>query len=108
MAEALGLDLESVNSPSYTIVNEYPGARPLYHFDLYRLGDPEELEFMGIREYFTPDAISLVEWPERGQGFLPPADLVITIGLKGSGRELQLQAGTEQGKRVLCRLQSAA
>ena len=59
---------------------------------------------MGIRDYFAGDTLCLVEWPERGQGVLPRADLVINIEREGSGRRLELRADTDQGIRVLERL----
>ena len=97
----------AVKSPTYTLVEPYQlGEWQVYHFDLYRLGDPEELEFMGIRDYFSGGAISLVEWPERGAGALPPADLRISIEPEGSGRRLLLYADTILGKIVIEQMQA--
>ncbi|MGH1370462.1 MAG: tRNA (adenosine(37)-N6)-threonylcarbamoyltransferase complex ATPase subunit type 1 TsaE [Cellvibrionaceae bacterium] len=92
----------AVKSPTYTLVEPYEfNGRQVYHFDLYRLGDPEELEYMGIRDYFDGDSVCLVEWPVRGEGVLPQADLIVTLKVKPPGRELQLQALTDRGIALL-------
>ena len=90
----------AVKSPTYTLVEDYDldGVK-VCHFDLYRLGDAEELEFMGIREYLSQNALCLIEWADKGAGVLPRADLILSIQDLGAGRELSWHAGTEHGQR---------
>ncbi|WP_226643420.1 tRNA (adenosine(37)-N6)-threonylcarbamoyltransferase complex ATPase subunit type 1 TsaE [Microbulbifer variabilis] len=92
----------AVKSPTYTLVEPYElGPQRVYHFDLYRLGEAEELEFMGVRDYFAPHSLSLVEWPERGVGILPEPDLELTLQVPDSGRQMLLTAHSRQGDAVL-------
>ncbi|MEX2335034.1 MAG: tRNA (adenosine(37)-N6)-threonylcarbamoyltransferase complex ATPase subunit type 1 TsaE [Pseudohongiella sp.] len=96
-----------VKSPTYTLVEPYEYFDfPLYHFDLYRLSDPEEVEFLGVDEYFAPPAVCLIEWPSRGQGFLPAPDLTIRLQIDGSGRRLVCEAGSLAGHEIADRLQA--
>lgn len=91
-----------VKSPTYTLIEPYPlGELTVYHLDLYRLASGEELEWIGIRDLMTGTELLLVEWPEQGQGALPPADLVITIDYRDTGRQLELRATSERGRRWL-------
>jgi len=91
-----------IKSPTFTLVESYELSRfKIFHFDLYRLDAPEELEYMGIRDYFAKDSVCLVEWPERGEGFLPVPDLICQLNLHSAGRLLYLTAKTEKGALIL-------
>lgn len=88
-----------VVSPSYTLVEPYAVAgRTLYHLDLYRLGDPEELEFIGVRELSPVDDWLVIEWADRGTGFLPAADLDVALAYRDAGRTAALSARSPRGR----------
>jgi len=81
-----------VKSPTYTLVEIYPFIKgTVYHFDLYRIAHAEELEFIGIHEYFSDKIIALIEWPKQGAEFLPKADLKITLQTIDEGRNIILE-----------------
>ncbi len=95
----------AVKSPTYTLIEPYAmSPRGVYHLDLYRVGDPDELEYLGLRELLEEDAIILIEWPERGAAWLPPPDLDLSIAHRAAARELTLSAASEAGSRALNRL----
>lgn len=80
-----------VTSPTFTLLESYElERRNVYHFDLYRMENPDELEMIGARELFNPQSICLIEWPERAAGFLPAPDVSFTIEHTTTGRQLSL------------------
>ncbi len=95
----------TVKSPTYTLVEPYElGGRRVYHLDLYRVADPAELEYLGLREMLAEGALLLVEWPERGAGWLPRPDLRVRIEYRPGGRHLELDAETPDGEAILSAL----
>jgi tRNA threonylcarbamoyladenosine biosynthesis protein TsaE len=95
----------SVKSPTYTLIEPYRiGEHRVYHLDLYRVADPGELEYLGLREMLEEEAVLLIEWAERGEGWLPQPDLRIRIRHAASGRALSLSAATATGQRIISAL----
>ncbi|HWP94433.1 MAG TPA: tRNA (adenosine(37)-N6)-threonylcarbamoyltransferase complex ATPase subunit type 1 TsaE [Gammaproteobacteria bacterium] len=91
----------SVRSPTYTLLEPYlVEGRRVYHLDLYRIAEPAELEFLGVRELGERGDVCLIEWAERGAGALPPADLVLELAHAGPVRRLRWQAHSEAGRRL--------
>ncbi len=84
--------LGAVKSPTYTLVEPYEfNGQHIFHFDLYRLQEPQELEHLGIHEYFDGRSICLIEWPEQGFGLLPPPTIECKITVAGAGRQITVQ-----------------
>lgn len=110
MLRALGVT-GTVRSPTYTLIERYPlsegglDAGEAVHLDLYRIADPEELDFLGLDALAAEAVLWLVEWPERGAGTLPAADLRIALDLEGAGRRIRLQPRSEAGRHWLERLE---
>jgi tRNA threonylcarbamoyladenosine biosynthesis protein TsaE len=81
----------NVKSPTFTLVEDYALAQhQVFHFDLYRLSEPEELEYIGIRDYLQPGAICLFEWPEKAQKYLPIPHITCYIDILKSGRNVTI------------------
>lgn len=98
-----------VASPTFAIMNEYPGATPVYHFDFYRLSTPHEIEELGFEEYFHGDGICIAEWPERLGGLIPGDHLCVTFTHAGDdGRAITMEAGGPRAEKLLNRFADLA
>lgn len=98
LLRGLGYD-GPVKSPTFTLVEPYGfSAFAFYHFDLYRLNHPQELEFLGWRDYLEGNSVCVVEWPERGGALLPRPDLDVMIATNNGERSVRLIAHTSEGE----------
>ena len=96
---------ERIKSPTYSLVESYrAGSLDAHHLDLYRIADPGELEWLGLADLWTPQALVLIEWPERGVSSLPPADLVVHFRHAGERRAIAAEAVSERGERLMAAL----
>ncbi|MGE5098062.1 MAG: tRNA (adenosine(37)-N6)-threonylcarbamoyltransferase complex ATPase subunit type 1 TsaE [Betaproteobacteria bacterium] len=98
-----------VKSPTYTLVELYKASRlDLHHFDFYRFHDPREWIDAGFRESFNGRIVSLIEWPRKAGGLLPPADVEITLEPSREGRNASLRSSSPSGERLLARLKDTS
>jgi len=102
--QSLGYD-GNVKSPTYTLVEPYQFEdKMVYHFDLYRLSDPEELDYLGIRDYFEQHSAVFIEWPDKGRGWLAEADVALSLSFNQQGRSCCIEARTDLGKLLIQKL----
>jgi len=93
---------DRVKSPTYSLVESYQNeSSNIHHFDCYRLSDPEELDYIGIREYLSPGTLQLIEWPELGKGVIAEADISITLHGDHDERQINIQGHSDIGKQVI-------
>jgi tRNA threonylcarbamoyladenosine biosynthesis protein TsaE len=90
-----------VKSPSYGLLETYrAGGQDILHLDLYRIEDPEELEYLALRDLYGANTVLMVEWPDRGKNYLPKPDLVLEFGEKDETRFVVCRPFSEQGKQL--------
>lgn len=101
LAEALGVDPGAVASPTFVLIHEYEGRLPVYHFDAYRLGSPEDFEALGAAEYWDAGGVCLVEWADRVAALLPVDAWMVQIAPTGpESRRLDLRVPDETAARL--------
>jgi tRNA threonylcarbamoyladenosine biosynthesis protein TsaE len=87
-----------VTSPTYTLMHRYEGRVPIYHFDLYRLGGPDEVLDLGYEEFFYGDGVSIVEWPERLEYLCPEEHVRVRIEVAGDGKKRRITVDAVGGR----------
>lgn len=104
--ESIGVT-SGVRSPTYTLIEYYSfESLSIAHFDLYRLAEPEELEYLGFRDYLNDDTLCFIEWPEKAEGFLGDVDLEIFLDYHPEGRSLKVTGCSDWGRAVVNALNS--
>lgn len=95
----------NVKSPTYTLVERYDlENRTVFHFDLYRVADPEELDYLGLDDYLSNQSLCIIEWAKQGQGYLPTPDLIINLTYQNGGRQAELVPQSDAGLTLIEKL----
>jgi tRNA threonylcarbamoyladenosine biosynthesis protein TsaE len=100
IALGLGIPMDQVSSPTFTLIQEYPGSIPLIHVDLYRIERPSEISALGLEEYFTPSTIVIIEWAERFPQILPSDHIAIRLE-HGETEDIRLLSVSGTGSRSI-------
>ncbi|GGI83111.1 tRNA (adenosine(37)-N6)-threonylcarbamoyltransferase complex ATPase subunit type 1 TsaE [Legionella impletisoli] len=107
MLKALGI-CSTIKSPTFSLVETYSlDTFQIHHFDLYRIHDEAELEYIGFRDYFTSQSVCCIEWPEHGTHYLNVVDIEFALMAHGEGRRLSLIAKSPLGIEMLSCLEAA-
>ena len=95
----------AVKSPTYTLVEPYQFDQcHIYHFDFYRLTNPEEVDYLGTEDHFLDTNLCVIEWADKVADAIPPADLIILLQTDGAGRRLHCQTNSDKGEVIAKRL----
>ncbi len=101
MLRALGIH-SAIKSPTFSLVESYDCQHlQIHHFDLYRIQDEHELEYLGFRDYFEKDSVCCIEWPEKAGRAISVIDLRIILSMKGAGRTVRIEAFTAAGNSIM-------